>query len=327
MSSDSSRRSTVLVGLFISIGLGLFIVGLFSVGTLRDLTTPKISVSSDFTEVGGLTRGAAVWYSGVEVGTVQEVTLTPGGTVRVDMGLIADHLDAIPGDVDAQIGSDGLIGNTIVTLGHGTSGDRLEDGDLLESVTSVGATQLMEDVQKTNDNLLAITNDLREMTNTMRSGEGSIARLLEDESLYPSLVSTLDNLDAASNDARRTAGSTARFAADLNDPNGLPQQIVNDTTTWAEVTGAVDTLSGAAESVGDAADGLAKGETPIGVLLSDDGAGTDLKQTFDTLQRSSVLLEEDLEAVQHNFLLRRYFKKKAKKEAKAAEQDASAITP
>ncbi|HRG02519.1 MAG TPA: MCE family protein, partial [Bacteroidia bacterium] len=47
-----------------------------------------------------------------------------------------------------------------------------------------------------------------------------------------------------------------------------------------------------------------------GVLLNDESAAVNLKQSLINLESSSQKLNENMEALQHNFLFRRYFKNK-----------------
>lgn len=69
----------------------------------------------------------------------------------------------------------------------------------------------------------------------------------------------------------------------------------------------------AADITGDLADvmsSIRRGEGPIGRLLTDSTMGKDLSQTMKNLNKGSKKLDQDLEAAKHNFLLKRYFKKK-----------------
>jgi phospholipid/cholesterol/gamma-HCH transport system substrate-binding protein len=54
------------------------------------------------------------------------------------------------------------------------------------------------------------------------------------------------------------------------------------------------------------------------MLLNDEQSANNIKITLQNLQSASKKLDEDLEAVQHNFLLRGFFKKKAKQEKAAS---------
>ena len=56
--------------------------------------------------------------------------------------------------------------------------------------------------------------------------------------------------------------------------------------------------------------------SPVGVMLHDEKAGLELKSTITNLESSSKKLDEDLLALQQSFLLRKYFKKEAKKKEK-----------
>jgi phospholipid/cholesterol/gamma-HCH transport system substrate-binding protein len=63
--------------------------------------------------------------------------------------------------------------------------------------------------------------------------------------------------------------------------------------------------------------GLNNENAPLGMLLRNEEAGADMSVTLKNLNSSSKKLDENLEALQHNFLLRGFFKKKAKREAEA----------
>ena len=67
--------------------------------------------------------------------------------------------------------------------------------------------------------------------------------------------------------------------------------------------------------------GLNDKKSPIGMMLNDQQTATQLKMTLQNLQSASKKLDEDLEAAQHNFLLRGFFKKKAKNEKKDSTEN------
>jgi phospholipid/cholesterol/gamma-HCH transport system substrate-binding protein len=61
--------------------------------------------------------------------------------------------------------------------------------------------------------------------------------------------------------------------------------------------------------------------TSIGVLLHDRKEGTRVKEILKNLESSSKKLDEDLEAAQHSFPFKKYFKNKSKQ----AKSDSSKI--
>jgi phospholipid/cholesterol/gamma-HCH transport system substrate-binding protein len=57
---------------------------------------------------------------------------------------------------------------------------------------------------------------------------------------------------------------------------------------------------------------MADKSTSIGLLLNDKETAADIKATIKNLQAGTQKLDENMEALQHNFLLRGFFKKKEK---------------
>jgi phospholipid/cholesterol/gamma-HCH transport system substrate-binding protein len=53
-------------------------------------------------------------------------------------------------------------------------------------------------------------------------------------------------------------------------------------------------------------------KSPVGVLLHDEATAANLKSTIQNLETSTDKLDENMEALQSNFLFRRYFRKQAK---------------
>ena len=60
-------------------------------------------------------------------------------------------------------------------------------------------------------------------------------------------------------------------------------------------------------------------DNTLGMLLNDEKVGNEFKSVVQNLNSSSQKLDENLEALKHNFLLRGYFRKKAKRDAKEAK--------
>ena len=162
------------------------------------------------------------------------------------------------------------------------------------------------------------TRRLKGISARVAAGDGTVGKLLRDDDLYVKVSDTVTSLESASSHARDLTASLSTFSAKLNRPGSLPDSLVTDRTSYASLTSTVGDLHRAGESVAGAMDGLATSvrdpTTPVGTLLHDQEAAAQLKATLENLNRGSALLADDLEAAQHNFLLRGFFKKREKAE-------------
>jgi phospholipid/cholesterol/gamma-HCH transport system substrate-binding protein len=146
---------------------------------------------------------------------------------------------------------------------------------------------------------------------------------LNDSSVYKNINAATASLQVAAAKAQQLAGSLATFSLGLNKKGTLANEITTDTIIFKSVKASVLKLQQMADTAKVFITNLKEaGSNPnsaVGVLLHDKEAGAYLKESMKNLESSSKKLDADLEAAQHNFLLRGYFKKKAK----AAEKDST----
>ncbi|GAB2587813.1 MlaD family protein [Spirosoma areae] len=330
MAIESTKRS-VIVGIFVLAGLAILIAGVFVLGGQQKRFTKSIRIMAVFKDVGGLKAGNNVWFSGVKIGTVKRISFAGNAQVEVDMDIEQSSQQYIRKDASASIGSDGLIGNKIVVIAGGTtSHPEVEEGDRIKTSEALSSDQIMATLQENNNNLLRVTNDFKELVGNLRKGKGTVGAVLTDSMVAENFKRAMRNLERASQNTVNVTGSVSQFAAKLNTKGTLANELVTDTTVFRRLSRSATQLEGAAGSankavgnlnettvnINRASEKLNNTNSPLGVLLTDQETANNLRTTLRNLNRGTALLNEDLKAAQNNILLRGYFKKQAKEDAK-----------
>jgi phospholipid/cholesterol/gamma-HCH transport system substrate-binding protein len=322
--NESPNRRAVIVGLFVFLGLLFLIAGILVVGNLHKTFDKKIKVVSRFDDVSGLQAGNNIWFSGVKIGTVSNLHFIRKSQVEVKMNIETKAQQYIRKDAKVKISTDGFIGNKILVIYGGTSRSKqVQEGDTLEAEKTFSSDDMINTFQENNKNLLAITTDFKTIVNKAAVGEGTVGKLLNDTSVYSHINAATASLQNASAKAQLLINSLAVFSSGLNKKGTLANELTTDTVVFKSVKSSVAKLQQIADTATALITNLKQAgsnpHTTIGVLLYDEEAGAHLKETMKNLEGSSKKLDEDLEAAQHNFLLKGYFKKKAK----AAKNDPS----
>ncbi|MEJ7587285.1 MAG: hypothetical protein WKI04_06955 [Ferruginibacter sp.] len=65
----------------------------------------------------------------------------------------------------------------------------------------------------------------------------------------------------------------------------------------------------------------------VGVLLNNDAAASNIQNTLRNLQSGTKKLDDNMEALQHNFLLRGFFKKRTRAEEKRMKDSVENANP
>lgn len=254
------------LGMFVTIGLVVFILAIYLIGKQQNLFGSTFRLQSKFKTVSGLKVGNNVRFSGINVGTIDEIVLVNDSAVIVKAKINSDVQRFIKVDATASIGSDGLMGDKVLTISPGTDSNKMvADDAMIASKEPVEMEQLMKSVQTTIDNAGVITTELAQFSHKLNSENGALSKLVGDEEFGNSLKKTITNLETSTN-------NFATFTKNMNNKDNVLNKLTNDEKLGKSVDSAVGNLN------------------------------------------------ETVKAAQNNFLLKGYFKKKKKAQAKKAKQ-------
>jgi phospholipid/cholesterol/gamma-HCH transport system substrate-binding protein len=197
---EKKTGNQIKLGVFVSVTLVLFIVGIYFIGQRQKLFSSTFHVSGIFSDISGLQVGNNVRFSGINVGIIEDIEQIADSTVRVDLQIVEHTRKFVKKNAIAIIGSDGLIGSKIIVIIPGTVGKQeLENDDVISTARQVNMDEIMHKLKVTSDNAALITGDLAVVMNSVREGKGTIGMLLMD-SIFA------ENLDAAMVNVRQGAG-------------------------------------------------------------------------------------------------------------------------
>jgi len=321
--ATTENKKAITVGIFLAIGLVIFLLGVFTLGGQQKSFSKSIHISAIFDDVSGLKKGNNIWFSGVKVGTISNIHFTGSSQVDVTMRIDEGTQPYIHRNAGVRIGSDGLIGNKIIVIDGGSpQAPMVQDGDVLQAEKLLSTDDMLKVLQQNNQNLLGITTDFKLLSHRMLQGKGTVGALLADSIMGVQLRNSMRNLQATTEGAARLAAQLNQFSNKINTKGALADKLFTDTVTFNKIKAAAAQLQQAAANASALSDNLNKAsnklnttDNAIGILLNDPKSAAQVQTTLTNLQASSVKLNEDLEAVQHNFLLRGFFKKKAKAKA------------
>jgi phospholipid/cholesterol/gamma-HCH transport system substrate-binding protein len=194
---DKQSGYTWKLGMFVTIGLLLFIMAIYFIGKQKNLFGSTFNITSQFKTVSGLEVGNNVRFSGINIGTVEEIQLINDSSVVVRMVIKDEVREFIKTDARASIGSDGLMGDKVLTISPGVKSTKIiENGGAIASVNGIEMQDLMKSVKKSVDNAVVITDELAIFSHSMNTGNGALARLVRDDKMANSVSNTLSNLES-----------------------------------------------------------------------------------------------------------------------------------
>ena len=329
----SKKEGAILTGLFVLAGLTILIAGILVLGGKNQAFSKTILLKAVFEDVNGLAKGNNVWYAGVKIGTVKQVAFT-GNKVEVTFSVDESVKHLIHQDTKAKLSTDGLIGNKIILLYGGSPAVPAVTAGANLSVENVLSPEVvMNTLQDNNKNFLEITNNFKTITKGLVEGKGTVGKLLTDSSLVTSLQATMQTLNKASVNTEKITSNLAAFSGNLNRPGTLTNNLLTDTTMGASLRATIAQLNEVSvkanqvvANLNNTTGALNNTNGTVGVLFHDKEAAENLKKTLLNLQAGTQKLDENMEALQHNFLLRGYFRHRNKAAAKSQDSVSLPVT-
>jgi phospholipid/cholesterol/gamma-HCH transport system substrate-binding protein len=271
------KRNAVAVGLLTLVAAVVFVWGMYWL-----LGTPILQGGMDIVvrldDGGGLRRGDRVQLQGVDVGSVQNITLVRPGVIaqlrlRDDLLLAADTRAAVKGDV---------FGAHTIELYPGSALVRLTDGDTIAGVAAPGLPQIaaalgaraqsvllgadtlltgqaMADLQATASVLPSSAVELRDAFVELRLAAAALRRSaegVESVGAGDAVVRALAEVEAsarslgnAAGAMERSLGSFASVTEKIDQGQGTLGRLVNDPTLYVNISEAIREVTALAADI------------------------------------------------------------------------------
>jgi len=279
--------SKIRLGIFISLGIAVFIVAIYFIGDKQQLFRSTFRVSGVFKDVGGLQAGNNVRLSGINVGTIDNVSIISDTSVRVVIVIDESTRRFIKKDAIASIGSEGLMGNKALIISPGTGGKKIiEDNDIIATTQPTDIDEILKSLKTTIDNTSSVTGDLAKIAANIESGKGTIGRLMMDKEWRQNFETTIINLKEGSDG----------FRVLMDKANEMDKILISLESTIENTNKITNDLSGITGSI-------QSGEGIIGRLFMDQSMGQNFDSIMVNLKEGSAELKIFLEMAQGSRLL------------------------
>lgn len=313
MKEESSNK--IRLGIFILSGTFLLILGLYYIGSQKNIFHNTISVTTGFRNVNGLVPGNNVRFNGFNVGIVSALSSASDTIVNVQFTIDEEIAKLITESAVVSIGTDGLLGNKLLDITPSSKkAPFVKEGSILPSVNPIEFDNTMRSLSNTSSNLEAITNNLKNLSGDV-DNPGSLWSLLRDRSVAENVKSALVNIRLTSNNALAISGDLQTITKGIKNGKGSIGALVTDTLLSNRIKQVVikfeklnDTAAVITGDVSYLLKQLKDGKGSVGVLLKDTMVVHNLNKTILTLDTAAGNLNDNMKALKRTWPFRKYIK-------------------
>lgn len=314
------------VGILVLAGLLFIIFTLYMIGKNRNLFGSTFTIKAVLNNVNGLVPGNNVRFKGMDVGTVQSITVANDTAIYVTMTIDDKMRPYIKKNAIASIGTDGLMGNKLININSGSDPSMpVDQDDVIQSRKPVETDEMLRTLNTTNNNIERITHNLYEISVKLNSNN-SLWTLLSDTVITKDLKNAVyDFRQAGANTADVTA-TAKNIVLKFENGNGLAYKLFNDTSmsnqlsySLLKIELASTQTSAMMKDLKTMVDDMRKGDGTAGLLLTDTLLRQRLYNSAINIEQGTDRFNQNMEALKTNFLFRKYFKKLEKEQRETTE--------
>ena len=260
----------ILVGLFMFIVL--IALGIFTIVLSREkMWSDSYQYEFVFTEVSGLREGDAVYLRGMNVGRVKQTSLEDS---RVHVYVTLDLPITLRHGYKVDVVDTSMLGGKYLKVYEGPESAPLVG----ENVTIIGS----KPVDMIQELALAVSG-FQKMIDSVAEGEGTLGKLLKDETMYNNMVEITDDLKLVVDKVAKGEGSVGKLLADetlYDDASAMMANFRDVSDRLASGEGTIgkllyeeatlyDNVDATMVAVRDIAESINEGEGTLGMLVRD----------------------------------------------------------
>jgi phospholipid/cholesterol/gamma-HCH transport system substrate-binding protein len=316
MAMEEESTNKIKLGTFVLIAISCLLLGLYYIGSKKNIFHSTINVSTNFSNIGGLMSGNNVRYNGINVGTVTKVFATSDTTIKVIFTIDKESTAFIGKNCMAAIGTDGLLGNKLINITPGKKGALpIEEGDVMKAINPMQMDNALRTLTMSGDNLKVITDNLREFSENLNE-PNSFWHLFKDTLFTNNVKASVVNLKLMSNQALLVTGDLHGMTDGIKHGKGSLGALITDTVLSAKIKQVVvkfEKISDSAAIIsGDISQIIRKlkqGKGSMGILLNDTMLIHNLNESVLEIDTAAGSFDENMKALHSSWPFKKYFKK------------------
>lgn len=321
---DKSSSQKIKLGIFVILGTALLLGAVYILGSRESLLGGSFQLSAVFKNTNGLQSGNNVRFSGIDVGTVTDIHMINDTTIRVDMLVENEMLQHIHKNAIAGVGTDGLVGSMIINITPGSGQAPLvEPGDELRTYSRIASEDMLNTLSVTNENAALLTADLLKVTQSVLQGKGTVSKLLNDTAMARDVYLAIHNLKGLSEEVNLAMGEVRVLLEQVKFKGSPAEVLLSDTAAGNQVKNLLVRLDSSGSEFQQTVQNLnalvkdiKEGEGAIHYLATDTSLVQNLDSSMKNIEQATARFNENMEALKHNILFRRYFRRQEKKAEK-----------